>query len=439
MPKVSEYASTVGSVSKVKQQLISSGAGKSNVINPERLYDNAANNIEHNVVGGTVVSAPIPINPEAFNFVKSDNGEVSENTKSNSYKVVYYYSTEKSQEIQPPSKELLALPETDPRYQLFIANLAQGIGGGRIIMDSSKEKIPSRGDKVSIQSVKGDHAFSSKVISIDESEDVELSEGEPSLKERSKSGEKVSPDNKNAEVPNTSYDPDKNVHISLPSKMKIKKLPADLPSGYKKGRDGYLKTSLRTDAAEDYLKLYNEVRNLGGVITSAGGFIVKGETSMHSLGLAFDLSLATGMQNIQKDPYLIQVHPVKGKDRWIVWCKTNNPKIPMVNINAVTCATINGQVRLTYTPVNVRAFNFTELAIKYGFTPISAHKGFCDGKQPYTGSEWWHFQYFKPLVKNVSTFGEEALRIFSLQEAQQKLKNWEVTRFYKYKTGYWSD
>ena len=141
MPKVSEYASTVGSVSKVKQQLISSGAGKSNVINPERLYDNTANNIEHNVVGGTVVSTPIQIDPEAFNFVKSDNGEVSENTKSNSYKVVYYYSTEKSQEIQPPSKELLALPETDPKYQLFIANLAQGIGGGRIIMDSSKEKF----------------------------------------------------------------------------------------------------------------------------------------------------------------------------------------------------------------------------------------------------------------------------------------------------------
>jgi len=287
MPKVSEYASTVGSVSKVKQQLISSGASKSNVINPERLYDNTANNIEHNVVGGTVVSTPIQIDPEAFNFVKSDNGEVSENTKSNSYKVVYYYSTEKSQEIQPPSKELLALPETDPRYQLFIANLAQGIGGGRIIMDSSKEKIPSRGDKVSIQSVKGDHAFSSKVISIDESEDVELSEGEPSLKERSKSGEKVSPDNANAEVPNTSYDPDKNLHISLPSKMKIiKKLPADLPSGYKKGRDGYLTTSLREDAAQDYKKLYAEVKSLGGVITSAGGFIVKGETSMHSLGLA---------------------------------------------------------------------------------------------------------------------------------------------------------
>jgi len=190
MPKVSEYASTVGSVSKVKQQLISSGAGKSNVINPERLYDNTANNIEHNVVGGTVVSTPIQIDPEAFNFVKSDNGEVSENTKSNSYKVVYYYSTEKSQEIQPPSKELLALPETDPKYQLFIANLAQGIGGGRIIMDSSKEKIPSRGDKISIQSVKGDHAFSSKVISIDESEDVKVSQGTPSLKKQSSDNSK---------------------------------------------------------------------------------------------------------------------------------------------------------------------------------------------------------------------------------------------------------
>lgn len=436
MPKVSEYASTVGSVSKVKQQLISSGAGKSNVINPERLYDNAGSNVEHNVVGGTVVATPIQLDPEASNFVKSDNSEISDNTKSNSYKVVYYYSTEKSQEIQPPSKELLALPETDPKYQLFIANLAQGIGGGRIIIDSSKEKIPSRGDKISFQSVKGDHAFSSKIISIDESEDFEASEGTPSLKDQSKSSQVTDPQYEQAEGLPTS-DPSKNPAFLIPSsnqKMKIKTLPADKIAGL----GGYTTTSLRTDAAEAYMKLYNEVKSFGGVITSAGGFVIKGrvrdngihyDSSMHSLGVAFDMSLDTGMSNLQKQPYIITQDPNKGKGRWIVWCKTNNPKVPIVTLQAILHS---GKTTTYNNTITTRAFNFTELAVKYGFIPIPANKPFFEFGT-YTASEWWHFQFTANFVKGKTLFGEEVLKIYSEAEAEKKYQGWnQGLKFFKY-------
>jgi len=73
---------------------------------------------------------------------------------------------------------------------------------------------------------------------------------------------------------------------------------------------------------------------------------------------------------------------------------------------------------LTTTKMDVKAFNFTEVAAKHGFVGISARKSFFEGGS-YSGSEWWHFQWNKALTVGVSKFGDELLKVYSLNEAQK--------------------
>lgn len=188
------------------------------------------------------------------------------------------------------------------------------------------------------------------------------------------------------------------------------------------GKDGYGSTVLRTDCAEAYKAFKAEINSLGGVVTSAGGRRAlssgagpaRSKTSMHYTGLAFDMSLATGMQNTATDPYLCVRVP--GTRKWTVWCKSD--KAPLVSLEAVTCRTKNGKTELTTTKMDVKAFNFTEIAAKHGFASISARKSFFEGGA-YGGAEWWHFQHDASLTKGVSKFGDELLKVYSLSEAQK--------------------
>lgn len=188
------------------------------------------------------------------------------------------------------------------------------------------------------------------------------------------------------------------------------------------GKDGYGSTVLRTDAATAYKNLKAEVNALGGVITSAGGRRAlssgagpaRSKTSMHYTGLAFDMSLATGMQNFDTDPYLCVRVPDSRK--WTIWCKS--PSAPEVTLQAVVCRSKGGKTHLETRTMTVKAFNFTEVAAKHGFVNISARKNFFEGGA-YGGSEWWHFQYDKALSKGKSKFGEELLKVYSLNEAQK--------------------
>jgi hypothetical protein len=126
------------------------------------------------------------------------------------------------------------------------------------------------------------------------------------------------------------------------------------------------------------------------------------------------MSLATGMQNFDTDPYLCV--RVEGTRKWTVWCKS--PNAPEVTLDAVVCRTKGGKTVLETKKMTVKAFNFTEVAAKHGFVNISARKSFFEGGA-YGGAEWWHFQYDKALTKNVSKFGEELLKVYSLNEAQK--------------------
>jgi hypothetical protein len=221
-------------------------------------------------------------------------------------------------------------------------------------------------------------------------------------------------------------DPIPEVNLEPGEFYKWVKCPANIVDGYA----GYSRLTLREDTAAAYRKLYDEVHSLGGVVTTAGGkrslssksSPSRSKKSFHYTGRAFDLALPTGMQNPDKDPYLIQRDPDSSR-KWIVWCRTENPEVPEVEIEACWVTSHKNSkgkryTRLNSKPVTVRAFNFTSLAKKHGFERISGRRSFFSGGT-YTGSEWWHFQWEVGLVAGETTFGEELLKAYSLEEAQK--------------------
>ena len=226
-----------------------------------------------------------------------------------------------------------------------------------------------------------------------------------------------------------------------PQKLKWIRCPADRFQN----RGGYTKTTLREDTAAAYNKLYEEVHALGGIITSAGGRRGLGgkagpsrsKKSMHYVGRAFDMALPTGMQNPTTDPYLIES---AGDRKWTVWCKTDNPDVAEQSIEASYVVTKKNSKGKRYTiiktkEITCRAFNFTALAAQHGFRGISARRSFFRGGA-YGGAEWWHFQWESHLIGNKTTFGEELLKVYTLQKARKfiywdEAKNcsWKVNWF----------
>lgn len=226
---------------------------------------------------------------------------------------------------------------------------------------------------------------------------------------------------------------------AAPSKLlKRVNLPAD-PFG-----DGYNLTSLREDIAPRYREIYQEVKALGGKVTSAGGYrslrsaasAARALASMHYVGRAFDLAVYSGMQNTSKDAYIITEAP-RGCTE--VWCKTDDPAAPVVTLEALTVTQSKvGGVRKSQvhkTKWEGRAFSFNKIAEKHGFVGINGRRDFWNGGS-YAGAEWWHFQCDAGLTPKVSTFGEDLLKCYTLEEIEKNFKLWQDTKGRVYKVSW---
>lgn len=213
-------------------------------------------------------------------------------------------------------------------------------------------------------------------------------------------------------------------------RLSWEKVPADPLAG------GFSSLYLRQDAAKAYQALYDEVHALGGVISTAGGKRsldsgagpARSKTSSHYLGRAFDQATGFCMQNPEKDRY-IAVRD-EGKRTFTVWCKTDNPAVPVVTLKACWCKTLKNAAGKKYTQLfymdwTGRAINFTEIAAKHGFQRIAGRKFFFEGGS-YDGAEQWHFQYEVGLVKGQTTYGSELLRVYDLATCQKFLYWGEV-------------
>lgn len=171
---------------------------------------------------------------------------------------------------------------------------------------------------------------------------------------------------------------------------------------------------LRQDAAEKFNALRNEIIELGGIVTTAGGrrslkegtSTDRSVTSMHYPGLAFDLASDTGFFKPEIEPYVITLG---GSGFWEVWCRVK--KGDDMKMNAVYWDHWNSGTDRTKT-ISGKFVNLTELCAKHGFSPIRPRLSFTRPKdRKYTGCEWWHFQATDLLIPHISQFGIELLRI----------------------------
>ena len=228
--------------------------------------------------------------------------------------------------------------------------------------------------------------------------------------------------------------------VDSDTKLKWVKCPADKFES----RGGFTRTTLRSDVAEAYNSLYIEVRDRGGIITSAGGrrglgskaSPARSKKSMHYVGRAFDMALPTAMQNPDKDPYLIEN---AGNRRWTVWCKTDDVNVPEQSIEASYVVTKKTSKGKRYTiiktkEVTCRVFNFTDVAKRHGFRSIRARRSFFKGGA-YGGAEWWHFQWEENLQPKETTFGEELLKVYSIDRAK-KFVYWNEAKNCKWKVNW---
>ncbi len=221
--------------------------------------------------------------------------------------------------------------------------------------------------------------------------------------------------------------------------LKWVRLPTD------KYGSGYKTTTLRSDTAVPFTRLTEEVHARGGIITSAGGkrglgskaSPARSKKSFHYTGRAFDLALPSGMQNVDKDPFIIVRDPTGNGRKWVVWCKVLDESAPLagdietVTLKAAYCVSKKNAKGKRYTQIKYKewtgkAFSFTELAADLGFQRISGRKSFFKGGS-YGGSEWWHFQWTEGLVKGQTTFGSELLKVYPLSKCK-KFVYWDEAK-----------
>lgn len=201
-------------------------------------------------------------------------------------------------------------------------------------------------------------------------------------------------------------------------KLKWVKCPADIFPG----RGGYSSLTLRSDTAKKYCDLYDDVKSMGGIVTTAGGkrsinsksSPSRSRKSMHYVGLAFDLALPTGMQDAYDDPFVITASK---NGYWEVWCRTDDVSISFKTLEAVIATSKSGNTKTTKVIVKDRFFSFTELANNHGFKPIKPRRSFLRGGS-YTGAEWWHFQLECFLVRGSTRFGDELLKTYDISKAE---------------------
>jgi len=186
--------------------------------------------------------------------------------------------------------------------------------------------------------------------------------------------------------------------------------------------EGYTHLYLRQDAAQAYDEVRKEVKKWGGILTSSGGIRAldalvsynRSATSFHYTGLALDLFIWSGLENPAKDPYVIKLLDYDKRTLEVfVRCKAK--EVEEKQIDDVIIRNDPGlKKRLK---VQGRFMSLTKVFQQHGFQPISARRRFFENGDP-NAAEWWHFQYEKPLIPRVSTFGGELLKVYSRQRLE---------------------
>jgi hypothetical protein len=183
---------------------------------------------------------------------------------------------------------------------------------------------------------------------------------------------------------------------------------------------GYDRHTLREDVAAAYMRVYQRLHDLGAVLTSSGSRRRlsarvnpnRSATSMHYVGRALDLFVYSGMQDPATDPYVITGDEESGLTVWArVSEDEEDPGARLVVLDPI----LGRNPTWRNDTLELPAINLTELFAQHGFHPIRPRTSFWGGSN-YGGAEWWHFQYQEGLVEGVTTFGDELLRLYTVDE-----------------------
>ena len=157
-------------------------------------------------------------------------------------------------------------------------------------------------------------------------------------------------------------------------------------------KDGFDFFWLRNDAVDNYNKVRNIVKDLGGKITSSGsrrslyapiGFN-RSPMSMHYLGLAIDLHPWSGMVTPNEDPYVITWRTSEKKD-FNVWVRCDKNMGSLMTLEDVVSypRKPNDDDLKKDAPTSVKGWfqNLTDIFRDHGFEPIPPRR-FFSGKRP---------------------------------------------------------
>ncbi len=187
------------------------------------------------------------------------------------------------------------------------------------------------------------------------------------------------------------------------------RVPLQAPPG------GYPSFTMRRDVAEAATRVVDALAAAGAVATTSGGMRdlgavvtpTRSATSLHYLGLAWDLHVGSGMAVGAKIPYLV-TRDSQLPRYWRVYARCSaefgtQRKLPVV---------IAGQgVR----EITAQVVDLTEIMLQHGFHRIPSRPSSWDKIETdasvHAGTEWWHYQYEVGLQERVTAFGELLLRV----------------------------
>lgn len=191
--------------------------------------------------------------------------------------------------------------------------------------------------------------------------------------------------------------------------------------------NGYSMHRIRDDLSVDYMNVFNSLDSMGGKLTSSGSkrslnakvSKSRSATSLHYIGRAIDLNVYSGMHDLKKEPYLIE----KEGRYWRVWARVKSG-------GEERCINAWHHPSWSSKKVEANVIDLTELMKENNFERIPHRKLYNSKRKSYGSSEWWHFQNTSGLVEDETLFGDELLKMYTINE----VKN---TPPWKYRMGLW--
>ena len=180
-------------------------------------------------------------------------------------------------------------------------------------------------------------------------------------------------------------------------------------------QDGYSSFQLREDVAEQYMLVRDYCQEMGAKLTSSGSKRSlsapvgsnRSAASLHYVGRALDLYVYSAMVDPDTDPYVVELD-LTAERYWTVWARA-----PGGEQKTLDGFCYKGrQTKRT----SGRFINLTQVFSKFGFERIKARPSFFTNEANNGGAEWWHFQYQGGLVSGSTTFGDELLRMYTIEQ-----------------------